>query len=522
MQLRPYQKEAIAAIQKHFNDGELRTLLVMATGCGKTVVFTSIAQSVVKKGGRVLILAHREELLMQAQDKLQKFWGIHGAIEKAEQTAVGTDASVVIASIQTICLDARLKSYPGGTFDLIIIDEAHHSVSRTYQKVLSHFGHTKVLGVTATPERADKKYLAEIYSSIAYEYPLLQAIHDGYLVDIEVKTIPLKLDISNVKETAGDYQLGDLGDALRPYLTQIADTMAVECRKKRTVAFLPIVELAKEFSEMLNLRGFRAAEIDCQSENRKELLQDFHEGKYDVICNAMILTEGFDEPSIDCIIILRPTKSRSLYQQMVGRGTRLAKNKKELLLLDFLWLTKKHDLCRPAHLIAPTEEIAQKMTKNIIHLSESGASMNLEKLLLKAMQESAEKEDGERYFLYDLSTKLENTEIYDYQPSFKWEKEKPTERQLNMLTRNKIDKAQITSKGLASVIIGSIIKRREQNKSSLKQIIYLSKKGFQKVETWSFQDASFIMDLLARNHWNVPEWMDSKTFHPKMLKDLKR
>lgn len=269
MQLRPYQKEAIAAIQKHFNDGELRTLLVMATGCGKTVVFTSIAQSVVKKGGRVLILAHREELLMHAQDKLQRFWGIHGAIEKAEQTAVGTDASVVIASIQTICLDARLKSYPGGTFDLIIIDEAHHSVSRTYQKVLSHFGHTKVLGVTATPERADKKYLAEIYSSIAYEYPLLQAIHDGYLVNIEVKTIPLKLDISNVKETAGDYQLGDLGDALRPYLTQIADTMAVECRKKRTVVFLPIVELAKEFSEMLNLRGFRAAEIDCQSEKMK-------------------------------------------------------------------------------------------------------------------------------------------------------------------------------------------------------------------------------------------------------------
>lgn len=517
MELRPYQKEAIQAIEKDFQSNQ-RLILVMATGCGKTIVFSHIAEDFVKQGKRVLILAHREELLYQAQDKLKAACGIESSIEKASHFA-DSKAPVIIASIQTICRDERLKNYPGGTFGLIIVDEAHHSVARTYEKVLHHFAETKVLGVTATPNRADRCSLAKFYDKISFEYNLPQAIKEHFLSNIHVKNIPLKLDISKVKITAGDFQAKDLGNALSPYLAQIADVMATECKGRHTVVFLPLVHLAQEFTQMLNERGLRTAEIHADSEDRADVLEAFHKGSIDVICNAMLLTEGFDEPTIDCIVILRPTKSDSLFAQMVGRGTRLAEGKDNLLLLDFLWQTKKHDMCHPSVLIAPTLEVAERMQRII---RKRKTSIDLENALLLALDEKFKEtsvKEQEAYLLVDLSKELDKAEISYFEPTFQWEKEKVTAKQTRLLESFGIDTSAITSKGLACLVISTLMDRKEKGLATLRQVRFLAKKGFQKANTWTFQQADGMIRVIADNGWKIPDGIQPATFVPS--KDLK-
>lgn len=513
MELRPYQKKAIRAVETDFEKHQ-RLILVMATGCGKTIVFSHIARDAVSKGERVLILAHREELLYQAQDKLQTACGIDSSLEKAELTS-DEDKPVVIASIQTLSQDNRLKKFPKGSFGLIIVDEAHHSVSKTYAKVLDHFGKTKVLGVTATPNRADHCSLSQFYEKISFEYNLPQAIKEHYLCNISVKNIPLTLDISRIKVTAGDFQAKDLGNALEPYLEQIADIMGRECRGRHTVVFLPLVKLSQTFAKMLNERGLHAAEINADSTNRTEVLQDFHDGKIDVICNAMLLTEGFDEPSIDCIVVLRPTKSDSLFAQMIGRGTRLYEGKDHLLLLDFLWQTSKHDICHPSDLIAPNLDVSLRMRKII---RKRKKEVDLEAALAQALQEQLDENRAEKakdFFLVDLAQTLGDLELGIFTPTFQWEKDKVTEKQRNALISFGVDADKVVTKGLASSILHRLFERREQNLATLKQIRCLENFGFQKVCNWTFQQASNMISQVHDNGWSVPTDINPATYTSK-------
>lgn len=357
MQLRPYQQEARKAIQKEWQEGKKRTLLVLPTGCGKTIVFSKVIEDRVRMGERVLVLAHRGELLDQASDKLEKSTGLKTAVEKAEKTSLGSFFRVVVGSIQSMQREKRLSQFPPNYFDTIIIDEAHHCISDGYQRVLSHFEDSNVLGVTATPDRGDMRNLGTYFESLAYEYTLPAAIKEGFLSPIKALTIPLKLDLTAVKQQAGDFSSRDLGTALDPYLYQIADELVKHCSNRKTVVFLPLVKTSKKFRDILNERGFRAGEVNGDSKDRVEVLEDFENDKYNVLCNSMLLTEGWDCPSVDCIVVLRPTKVRSLYSQMVGRGTRLHEGKEELLLLDFLWHTERHELCHPAHLIASSDTV---------------------------------------------------------------------------------------------------------------------------------------------------------------------
>ena len=258
-----------------------------------------------------------------------------------------------------------MSRFPDDYFDAIIIDEAHHCISDGYQKVLKYFSDAKVLGVTATPDRGDMQNLGQYFETLAYEYTLPKAIREGYLSPIKALTIPLKLDLSGVGIQAGDFKSGEIATALDPYLEQIADEMEKYCKDRKTVVFLPLIKTSQKFRDILNTHGFQAAEVNGNSDDRAEVLEAFDRGDYNVLCNSMLLTEGWDCPSVDCIIVLRPTKVRSLYSQMVGRGTRLYPGKTHLLLLDFLWHTERHELCHPANLICDNEEVAQKMTENM-------------------------------------------------------------------------------------------------------------------------------------------------------------
>lgn len=313
MNLRPYQAEAERAILSEWEDGRRRTLLVLPTGTGKTIVFSAVIADRVRAGDRVLVLAHRGELLEQAADKLQKSTSLGCAVEKAESTSFGSWYRVVVGSVQTLMRPQRLAQFPPDAFGTIVIDEAHHCLSESYQRVLAHFPDARVLGVTATPDRSDMKNLGQYFDSLAYEYTLPRAIREGYLSPIKALNIPLSLDISQVGVSAGDYKASDLGTALDPYLDSIAYEMRNYCRDRRTVVFLPLVATSRKFRDILERNGFRAAEVNGESEDRAEVIADFAAGKYDVLCNSMLLTEGWDCPAVDCVVVLRPTKSRSLY-----------------------------------------------------------------------------------------------------------------------------------------------------------------------------------------------------------------
>lgn len=516
MELRPYQQEAKDAIFDQWASGVNKTLLVLPTGCGKTIVFAKVTEDCVRNGDRVLILAHRGELLEQAADKILQTTGLNCAVEKAEQSCLGSWFRITVGSVQSLMRETRLARFPEEYFDTIIIDEAHHCISDSYQRVLGHFPEAKVLGVTATPDRGDMKNLGQVFESLAYEYTLPKAIKEGYLSPIKAVTIPLRVDLTGVGVQSGDFKAGDLGTALDPYLEQIASEMENYCREKKTVVFLPLVKTSQKFRDILTSHGFRAAEVNGESQDRAEVLRDFAAGKYDVLCNSMLLTEGWDCPDVDCIVVLRPTKVRSLYCQMVGRGTRLAPGKDHLLLLDFLWHTERHELCHPAHLICENEEVAQKMTENLekdagcpidIEEAEKTASEDVVAQREEALaQKLAEMKRRKRKLVdplqFEMSIQAED--LSGYVPAFGWEMAPPSEKQKKTLEKLGILPDEIDNAGKATKLLERLDKRRKEGLTTPKQIRFLESRGFQHVGTWQFETARKLIDRIAGNGWKVP------------------
>lgn len=515
MELREYQQEAKEGIFAEWGKGIKRTLLVLPTGCGKTIVFAKVAEDCVRSGDRVLILAHRGELLEQAADKIGRATGLGCATEKAEQTCLGSWFRVTVGSVQSLTREKRLGQFPADYFGTIIIDEAHHCLTDSYQRILGHFKDARVLGVTATPDRGDMRSLGEFFESLAYEYTLPRAIRSGYLSPIKALTIPLKLDLTGVGIQAGDFKAGDIGTALDPYLYQIADEMAAHCMDRKTVVFLPLVKTSQKFRDILNAKGFQAAEVNGDSSDRAEVLEAFGRGSYNVLCNSMLLTEGWDCPSVDCIVVLRPTKIRSLYSQMVGRGTRLHPGKDHLLLLDFLWHTERHELCHPASLICQDEEVARQMTANIeeagmpvdIEAAEEQAAEDVvaqrEEALAKQLSEMrARKKKLVDPLQFEMSIQAED--LSGYVPAFGWEMAPPSEKQKGALEKLGILPDEVTSAGKAAKILDRLDKRRMEGLTTPKQIRFLEGRGFQHVGTWPFEAAKNMIDRIAANGWRVP------------------
>lgn len=327
MELRPYQQEAVKAVEGEWDKGVRRTLLVLPTGTGKTIVFAQIAADAANGGGHVLVMAHRRELLSQAADKIHMTTGASCDMIGQDYTP---EHAIAIGSVQGMQRESRLEQFPPDYFTTIIVDEAHHSLSQGYQRVLTHFDNADVLGVTATPDRGDMRNLGQYFESLAYEYTLPEAIKDGYLCRIEAEMIPLQIDLSSAKVQMGDFTDGSLGSAIEPYLESIAEEMAHCCLDRKTVVFLPLISTSQKFCGILNGKGFRAAEVNGNSPDREDILRDFENGKYNVLCNSMLLTEGWDCPSVDCVVVLRPTKVRSLY---------CLDEETEILTADNRWVT---------------------------------------------------------------------------------------------------------------------------------------------------------------------------------------
>lgn len=329
MNLRPYQTKAIEAIKSAWANHP-NVLLVMATGLGKTVTFVHLANT--WSDGRVLILAHREELISQAADKVQAIMGPQFGIEMAQQRSDRDEMlgkpKVVISSVQTMCRDNRLSRFRSDDFGLVIVDEAHHAIARTYQKILDHYRDSKVLGVTATPRRGDEYALNQVFDHVAYDYGIEPAIKDGWLVPVKQKVVKVNgLDFSSVRTKAGDLTEIDLERILseESHLHATASPTLELAGDGPTIVFCVTVHHATLLSEVINRYKPGASAIlsgTTDREKRREVIESFKKGNLQILCNCMLFTEGFDAPNTANIVMARPTKSLSLYMQMLGRGTR--------------------------------------------------------------------------------------------------------------------------------------------------------------------------------------------------------
>ena len=341
-------------------------------------------------------------------------------------------------------------------------------------------------------------------------------------------TIPLQLDLSGVSIQSGDFKAGDIATALDPYLHQIADEMMKYCRDRKTVVFLPLVKTSQKFKEILNEKGFKAAEVNGESKDRAEVLEAFDKGEYNVLCNSMLLTEGWDCPSVDCVIVLRPTKVRSLYSQMVGRGTRLCEGKSHLLLLDFLWHTERHELCHPADLICEKKEVARKMTENLEETA--GCPMDLEEAERKASEDViAEREESLAKQLQEMRTRkkklvdplqfemsIQAEDLSGYVPAFGWEMAPPSDKQKQELEKRGILPDEIDNAGKANLILDRLHKRQEEGLTTPKQIRCLEKYGFQHVGTWTFEAGKNMIDRIAACGWRgAPRGVDPRNYVPE-------
>jgi len=488
-ELRPYQRQAIKEINEHWVDWQ-KELLVLPTGCGKTVVFNTIAH---QRPGRTLILAHRDELIEQARDKYAAMFGEKPGKIKAQENDI---RRVTVGSIQTM----MRRDYTG-QFDTVIVDEAHHAISPSYQTLLTQLPDAKVLGVTATPDRGDKKSLAEYFDGIAYEYSLKKAVAEGYLCEIKAKTVPLEIDMSNVKISVGDFQVDSIAETLEPYLPQIAKAIINEASARKTVVFCPLISVAKELAGMIP----GAREVNGNSPDRKEVLEWFdNAGPGSVLCNAMLLTEGWDCPSCDCVVVLRPTKIRSLYCQMVGRGTRLSPGKTNLLILDFLWLSGRHNLCKPASLVTENDDDVSTVTKESTdeEIDLFGAVSDAEAARRESLARELTRQTGKKSKLLnplEMFDVLEDVSLLDYEPTFKWERASASEKQIEALRNFGVD-ADGLSKGYACAIMDKLIARSKAGLATVKQVRCLKRHGYDPTE-WTYEQAQKKISALSAVGW---------------------
>ena len=231
-----------------------------------------------------------------------------------------------------------------------------------------------MLGVTATPNRSDVRNISEVFDTVAYSYDIKTAIDEGYLSPIKIRRIPIKIDISGVRTSCGDFMSGDLGNAIKPYLKDIAQNLKDKASGRKTLIFTPTIAIGEEFASLLNDEGFKASCVSSNNsaDERKDIANKLSTGELNAVTNAMLWTEGFDEPSIDCIINLRATKSESLYRQIIGRGLRLSPDtdKNNLLVLDFLWHSGKggYNILSPIQLFV--DESKLDLAEDIINEGE--------------------------------------------------------------------------------------------------------------------------------------------------------
>ena len=549
MQLRPYQRDAVKASEDALKETG-STLVVMPTGTGKTVVFSELVKNT---NGRAMVIAHREELINQAAKKIESICGFRPSIEMAELKSYERHGNLfknkcVVASVQT--LNAKTKhgyrrdKFNPNDFSLIVVDEAHHSVAKSYVDTINYFRRNpriKICGVSATPDRADKLALGQIFESVGYNYEIYQAIQDGWLVPIITNQVVVdSLDFSHVRKTAGDLNQGDLAKVveLESSLHGIASPCVEIAGDRKTLIFATTVSQAYDLCAIINRHGKKAAFVHGKTpkDERREIIRRYASGEYQFLCNVGIATEGFDDPSIGVVAIARPTMSRALYTQMIGRGTRplpgvvdspygtldsgspaqrraaiFNSAKPSVEVIDFVGNSSKHRLVSSADILSGKypDEVAERAARIA---KESDEPLDLISLMERASQEEEEAQAaiqsithrGDEYRLTARAKyrqkKGDPFDVFNIKAHRMLKKtdKQLTSRQQAMLTRNGIDIADLNMHQ-QSVLHGEVIRRIKSNQCTYKQAKLLKRYGYR--TDMSFRQASDTIDRLARNGW---------------------
>ena len=512
--LRPYQEEAVRAIQREL-EGNRSTLAVLPTGSGKTRILTEVAQR--RKTDRILVLAHRDELLQQAVERFGRDCDEKIGLDKAEDFA--GDQRIVIGSIQTVSMPSRLERFAPGRFDLVMVDECHHSPSTTYRRVLDYFSEAKVLGVTATPDRADEKAMGQVFDSVAFLYEIEDAINDGYLCDVRCSRIEIAgLDLSNVKTVAGDLNQGELDAvmAVEEVLLGVADATIREAGKRRTLLFTTSVANADKLAEILNRhREGCAMAVNGKTEldRRRGILKAHRSGDYQFLVNCALTTEGYDDPAIACVAMARPTKSRAFYTQCVGRGLRILDGKPDCLILDFCGNSGRHKLASALDVLGgryteEEEEIAQELVKKNPGMKARDAidQAHAQAEREKAMAEEAAhraaikahaiyvKQDVNPFGVFHLNVDRERELAERFGGKI------ASDKQMKLLEKLKIPLPSGCTSQLASKLISTAFVRRDKHLATFSQLKTLQKYGINEINI-GFSRASELIDAIARGGW---------------------
>jgi len=525
--LRRYQEDAVDAIWKTWEEHD-SVLVVMATGLGKTQVGSSVAGTF---EGRALILCHRSELIDQWVQRLQVMTGEAIGIEQAEWYS-GRER-IVVGSVQTVHRDRRLKRLKdNGGFDLVIVDEAHHYVARTYRKAVEAWTGAKVLGVTATPDRGDERALGQIFDKVAYEMDILAGIDGGWLVPIVGRREEVEMDISGVDTVAGDLVAAQLEEEVLK-ATEGMVTIALEKYGDRTgIAFFPGVKSAEYACERFNLHKPGSAAVitgETDPMERKEIVRQLHAGEVQYLCNCMVATEGFDWPAADVIFNGRPTKSRALYAQIAGRGTRalpgtvdglggaqerreaIARSPKaQCILVDFVGNSGKHDLCCPEDLLGGVygdEEVKEAKKRAAAegggdpmeHLRAAQAALKALAAKAQATVRRNQTEEFDPFSVFGSSFDDGTDRRYGGVPA--------TAKQVAALSNMGVPNAHDLSRRAASEMFKLAAVRRQHGLATFKQMKLLQKYGVTKTNV-TFEKASEAISYIAGTKWGKSTEID--------------
>lgn len=471
----------------------------MATGTGKTATATHIVRDRVKHG-RILWLAHRRELLDQAAATITARMGLETEREQGDHRASWCggllNVPVVVGSVQTFH-PARLARWPRNSFDTIVVDECHHATARAYRDVLEHFGGAKVLGLTATPDRADGVALGSVFDSVAYVYDIKQAIDEGFLVPIRQHTIQVAdLDLGGVRVVNGDLSAKQVAERMRSeaVLHQVIAPTVRLVGERPTIVFTASVAQAEAMAEIARRYGIRAEAVSGKTPDhiRARILADYQSGAITMVTNCNVLTEGFDAPHTEVIAMARPTKSRALYAQCVGRGTRLSPGKNHCLVIDFAGNAGKHRLVCPADILAG-KEVSEDTERRVRELSDEG--MDVDAALDAATAEEAAEavRAAEVGIVADVHFDLGDA----VNP---WTAEPVTQKQRDKLVRLGVPLHEVPERaGEAGALLGEITKRLKRGGPTFKQARTLEKFGLR--ADMSKTEASFVIDCLAGDNW---------------------
>lgn len=549
--LRDYQLRAADEIERQW-EAYNSTLAVLATGLGKTVLFAEVIRRR-RPSGRALVIAHREELIFQAQQKIERFTGIHCEIEMAGLMAshgLEHDMPVVIATVQTLVSGrnrARMERFDPNDFSTLIIDEGHHGCADTYKKVLAHFRSNpdiKVLGVTATPDRTDEEALGQIFESVAANVGILDGIEWGWLVPVEQQMVTVDgLDFSNVRTTAGDLNGAELAAIMEAekVLHELCSSTIEIIGNRQTIVFTASVKHAEAACNIFNRHRDRSAEWICGTtpkEERRKTMENMHSGKTQILCNVGVATEGFDCPAVEVIVMGRPTKSRSLYAQMAGRATRplpgvvdgpataeerraaiAASPKKSALLVDFVGNSGRHKLVNGIDLLGGKYSDDEKHLA-AEHLREDGEEQDIAEALEDArkelqdrkrkQQEERERIEEERKRAIKAKAKFSTRNVnpfdsFDIHPDIHVDKSAEgvlTAREKERLSWIKKFDWENSTYGECKAMLAEQDRRYKGGMCSIAQANLLKRYGLD--SDMPKEQAAKILDAIASNGWKLP------------------